>query len=490
MESEYYRSLINDDEEYYKILNENRVKYQEAIKEQESDLKQRLQNAVDREIESIEEVTEKRIEAKDLELSKLSAEQTLLQKHYNILNSITEEQHNIQKELDASLVMYEYLDEETRKLLFNQDDYNKLNEKLLELQGEAANLQSWYTSEILGAEAENIDEITSKYEQKYEILMKSYEIAKAELDVAKKRQQLDNVLNEKNVRMLINGKWEWVANTQDVINAQNELADAEYAKEQAENNLVQQEALNSLTTEQDVLETEKNYLASNLEDIRERWDKIMERMEDNTESVSEVLDLIALSGGEGLQKITNRVGEALVDFYGDITEMLGHRETLDVDFDSNIDYSEAMKLFPKGSFLWNYFNNKRNNKIDTMGLHWEKYANGAKHAKRGLAWINENSKYETIITNDGALIPLANFAGGEKVFSKEMTDRLWSLAQAPLNETSLNLPNIKSDSNTTTNANYYGDFIIQNPANFDDFMSKLNIAVKMRSPITTYSRNS
>ena len=94
-------------------------------------------------------------------------------------------------------------------------------------------LQREYQRALSGATLDTIEEITSNYEMQYETLMKSYEIAKAELEVAKKRQQLDNVLAERNVRMLINGQWQWVANTQDVIDAQNEYADAKYEAERA-----------------------------------------------------------------------------------------------------------------------------------------------------------------------------------------------------------------------------------------------------------------
>ena len=87
----------------------------------------------------------------------------------------------------------------------------------------------------------------------YETLMKSYEIAKADLEIAKKKQKLNNVLNERNVRMFINGSWQWVANTEDVANAKAELADAEYAKRVEESGLAQQNSINELTRQQDAL---------------------------------------------------------------------------------------------------------------------------------------------------------------------------------------------------------------------------------------------
>ena len=469
-------------------MKEARQSLYDANKQLDDDLLNRLREAMDNEVKALERSISEQKKVLDFEISQYAARNTLLQKHYDILNSIADEQHNITKELDASLTMYEYLDEETRKLIFNQEDYNKLKSKLVGLEGEAEDLQRRYLNAIKGADAENISKITADYERQYELLMKSYEISKAELEVAKKRQQLDNVLNERNVRMLINGKWEWVANTQDVINAQNELADAEYNKINAENQLEQTKNLQSLQAHQDTLEMQKNYLDAELTDMTERWNKIMERMEGNTESVSEVLDLIAINGGEGLHKIANRVGNALVDLYGDITELLGQRETLSNAFESDIDYSVLMSELPKGSFLWEYLNNKRNNKIDTLGLSYNKYASGTISAKKGLGiFDDEGLGSEMVMTSQGIL---TKFNGGEKVFSKAQTDKLWELSKFNIGDLTKNLiPNIVPKQATVSNNHSvsYGDIIVNNPVDYNDFMDKLNTSIKMRAPITKNS---
>ena len=57
--------------------------------------------------------------------------------------------------------------------------------------------------------------------------MKEYEIAKAELGVARAQQELENVKNEQTVMMLIGGRWQWVADPEKVLEAEQKLADAE-----------------------------------------------------------------------------------------------------------------------------------------------------------------------------------------------------------------------------------------------------------------------
>ena len=88
--------------------------------------------------------------------------------------------------------------------------------------------------------------------------MKEYEIVKAELDVAKAQQKLENVENEKSVRQWDGEKWIYTSVLQDVIDAQNELADAKYALAQAEIEQSQTEAIQEIDSKVDSLETQKN----------------------------------------------------------------------------------------------------------------------------------------------------------------------------------------------------------------------------------------
>lgn len=228
IQSDYYKSLIKDDKEYYKILEEHRLNYLEAQKEEFD-------------------------KANNFGSSVLDSRKTLLQSYFDATNSIVEAQHEINKELEASKTMYEWLDEDTRRLLFNQEDYNTLSEELYDIQYKADKLKRQYERDLNNSTLETVESITSNYQMQYETLMKSYEIAKADLEIAKKKQKLNNVLNERNVRMFIDGQWKWVANTEDVINAKSELADAEYAKRVEESGLTQQESINNLTKQQDEL---------------------------------------------------------------------------------------------------------------------------------------------------------------------------------------------------------------------------------------------
>lgn len=199
----------------------------------------------------------------------LESKKTLLQSYYDVTNSIAEAQHEINKELETSMTMYEYLDEDTRKLLFNQEDYNVLAEELVDIQYKANKLQRQYENDLSNASLATAESITANYQRQYETLMKSYEIAKADLEVAKKKQALNNVLNERNVRMFVNGSWQWVANTQSVADAKSALADAEFAKQKEETGLTQQNSLDNLTKQQDNLSVTMKLLETGVISLKE-----------------------------------------------------------------------------------------------------------------------------------------------------------------------------------------------------------------------------
>lgn len=286
----------------------------------------------------------------NLQLSKIGSMKTLLQKQYDIENNIASERHEINKELEKSKTMYEWLDEDTRNLLFNQEDYNALNEELISIQKESARLMSKYNSEISSANESEIDGINSKYQAQYDILMKNYEIKKADLEVLKKQQQLNNVLKERNVRMFIDGQWQWVANTQDVINAKNELADAEFQKQQSETSLTQTQQMGELSTAEAVLNTAINKSGKSILEFK-----------NSTDDMTSALDGLRVKGLPSLSKTLSNASSAIDGFVRDIQSS---KIETGISTSGYLDFSAEMR----GSEYTNkgriYLNNERNKVAD------------------------------------------------------------------------------------------------------------------------------
>ena len=88
-------------------------------------------------------------------------------------------------------------------------------------------------SSVAADKTYELSHITDEFQRQYEILLKQYEISKADLAVARARRELENVLNERNVAMLVNGVWTWVADPEAVKAAVEAVYEAEQTSEDA-----------------------------------------------------------------------------------------------------------------------------------------------------------------------------------------------------------------------------------------------------------------
>lgn len=363
--------------------------------------------------------------ANDFANSHLESQKTLLQAHYDVTNAIAEARHEINKELETSKTMYEYLDEDTRKLLFNQEDYNKLCKKLNNIENETLMLQAEYEDRLNGATLETLESITSEYQMQYETLMKSYEVAKADLEIAKKKQKLNNVLNERNVRMFINGSWQWVANTQDVANAKAELADAEYARNVEKAGLAQQKSINELTKQQDALGV------------------VVKQFENGVIQLDDAIGLAKNAIDKLPKAVSYLLSKAMGGSYSQSSSSSGsgYGSYNGVGYDKSVDYmSKILGSSNKADVI--EYNNARNAKILGEQLYektysdadiikyWEsnRYAEGSRYTKGGLTLMGEEG-FEAYISSNGRLIPInqptiGNIPSGGAVFN---TDQMKSL---------------------------------------------------------------
>ena len=151
--------------------------------------------------------------------------------HHDLLISIRNERRELEDELKAARNAYsEVMTPEELDALFSADDYAELMDKLAGIEGDAMALYRDYKEQIAAVSEDEtymIEHITDEFQRQYDLKMKEYEIAKAELGVAKAQQQLENVKNEQTVMMLIGGRWQWVADPEKVLEAEQALADAE-----------------------------------------------------------------------------------------------------------------------------------------------------------------------------------------------------------------------------------------------------------------------
>ena len=402
---------------YEKALNSNNP----DAKDKAEKIKQARHNVIDAVRNSVEYEYNQWKEEIERRQSELEGKKSIYAANYDVKNSVRDAQHEINKELQKSLTLYQYLDEETRKLLFNTEEYFELNKELESIEKEANRLKNRYLVEIQGKTADEISQLTKEYEMQTESLMKQYEIKKAEFDIEKKRLELNNILNERNVRMFIGGSWQWVADTKKIADAQAELAEAEYQKTKLEDELWQERTLNGIQGTIDNLDLE------------------VARAEDAFAELKE-----SLTGEKGLSASVG-AAKGAVDTYtrGLITWL---EELTGKDYDSNDEESKSsgkdgLGIAKNIDGIVAFFDSN-NRFVGSTGFvgPLKKNATGTDNASGGISMVNEKG-IEMWATKYGHLVELNP---GDKIFNNDQFNFLYKFSRNP--EAFQNLSNSSSQS--------------------------------------------
>ena len=220
-----FRKLLQNYESYLGSM----YSIAKAIWEQE---KQERMEAVQDQIDAENDRWEAREKQLNHERDYYKALLELEQKYLDTIGDI----HTEIRDLDKELAMAKVYPEGTNLDLFTDEEHDRLVAQLRDIEKEATNLYTKYQEKLSSVAADNtyeLSHITDEFQRQYEILLKQYEISKADLAVARARRELENVLNERNVAMLVNGVWTWVADPESVKAAVEAVYEAEQTSEDA-----------------------------------------------------------------------------------------------------------------------------------------------------------------------------------------------------------------------------------------------------------------
>lgn len=220
-----FRKLLQNYESYLGSM----YSIAKAIWEQE---KQERIDAIQDQIDAENDRWEAREKQLNHEKDYYEALLELEQKYLDTIGDIHTEIRDLDKELAAAKVY----PEGTNLDLFTDEEHDKLVAQLRDIEAEATELYTKYQEKLSSVLADNtyeLSHITDEFQRQYEILLKQYEVSKADLAVARARRELENVLNERNVAMLVNGVWTWVADPESVKAAVEAVYEAEQTSEDA-----------------------------------------------------------------------------------------------------------------------------------------------------------------------------------------------------------------------------------------------------------------
>ena len=305
-------------------LNDAWKDNQDAIRDALKELHDLVKSIRDELLDDITEQLEKAVDRanKSLDKSVTRMEQlvTIQEKYNDILNECIDTQDELDDELQSSLDSFEYLDEQMRELMFNEKDYKVLSDTLEGIQKDIANIWEDHYNQIDELTDDTMykaEYITSETERQLDMKMKEYELAKAELDVAKARTNLQNVQNERNVRMFVGGQWIWTADPNAVKDAQQQLADAERAKNKVEREAEQKKLLDRMNQmiDADNLQIDEN---------NELLERIQDAIEDQTTEIKSIENALANASGEDLPALNDVLSGAFGKDGGDFKTIMAN----------------------------------------------------------------------------------------------------------------------------------------------------------------------
>lgn len=380
-ELEKERDKVENIHDSVEELNDAWKDNQEAIRDALAELHERVISIRDELLDDITEQLEKAVDKMNTSIEKdvTRIEQLVtIQETYNdLLNETIETQQELDSELQASLDSFEYLDEQMRQLMFNEDDYKVLSETLSGIQEDIAGIWEDHYKQIDELTDDTMykaEYITNETERQLDMKMKEYELAKAELDVAKARTNLQNVQNERNVRMYVGGQWIWTADPNAVKDAQQQLADAEREKTKIEREAEQKRLLDKMNQiiDSDNLQIDEN---------NELLERIQEAIELQTQEVKSIEDALNNASGEDLPALNDVLQGAFGRDGGDFKTIMANLNKRQTELAAALQghtTDSANKLLQSGTLSKSQF-------MDMIG-------------KLGYGW-NENG---TVTTQDGS----------------------------------------------------------------------------------------
>lgn len=302
-----FRKLLQNYESYLGSM----YSIAKAIWEQE---KQERIDAIQDQIDAENDRWEAREKQLNHEKDYYEALLELEQKYLDTIGDIHTEIRDLDKELAAAKVYPEGANLD----LFTDEEHDKLVAQLRDIEAEATELYTKYQEKLSSVSADNtyeLSHITDEFQRQYEILLKQYEVSKADLAVARARRELENVLNERNVAMLVNGVWTWVADPESVKAAVEAVYEAEQTSEDALTDLFNtqrtqllEETISNIELQRAAEEAMHDKIIDGLQDSLEQVQKMEFCFEEFIQTLLEGTDGIASAFASAIAKLSGVSG--------------------------------------------------------------------------------------------------------------------------------------------------------------------------------------
>ena len=489
---EYYDDIMGLEKEVFDL----RKDLQEAHYDHLSNLIDQLE----RHAELQEKQSEQEKEYYDYLIKKTQALLDIKKAQFSLENKLISAQREAEKALATSKIGSEYLDEETRKLVYNDDDYELEMDKIKEISDYVEGLTDDYISDInkLGDnEIYKAEEITAQYERRLAIKEKELEIVQAEVDLQKKQDAFNNILAEKNIRQIVEGKWVWTHNTDQLRQATEDLAGAKAQVEQLKREKTQLEYTNSLEARIGHWQLEQEAIDLAMEDLHDKIEAFSTKVELLKDPLDNFADIV--------NELTAELGSINIEGYASGSSSSGSGSSSGSSSSSgrwgsvnpNANVGSVVQQMMNNSTKWHVSDSTTkaelhatNQKLaasigaDYNPSNGKYYQNGkplydSGGVLKGLGGIKATEKDEAVLSpslTEKILTPENNllfdrFANNlETIFDMNTLRPLADMFNIP--KPNVGLSKNIADRAVTNNYNMYGDFVCPQTDNSDEIMKK------------------
>lgn len=505
-----FDSLTDTSANYAEDIKDIGKDIEESVENTEDNakkVKDSINNAFDeyqRHIDRTTKALEEQAEAYDILINKGQALIDAERKMYDAQASVREIQRDIAKELRTNKAMAEYLDEETRKRLFNEDDYNTLDKKLTGISEDIGEINAWYNAEISKLTEDNWyleSAITAEYERRLESKQKEYEIARAELDLEKKKLELNNILNERNIRMLTKNddgsyEWKYVHNTEEASRVVGEIADLEGQIAETRLQAEQDAALATKQAKVDQLNAEQAAINNQIDQINKHTEALSQAIEDITNPLQDfgsiVTQLNAVLSAEistfGSGVILGTSGVATI---GSSSSKSGRMSDAE-EWNSLYGRDATISIMKERSALWSSSDKETQKRLHEMNLESAKLIGAEYNDRDGHYYIDGKKLYDHGGIAEGKGIMVKDTNLDELVLDPQQTDYFknfvknmdgFDVTADIMSKMIKNMPSSAMMQKYSPSETYEfnGDIVLPNVTRPEDFMKELKRSLQQNS---------
>ena len=302
-----------------------------------------------------------------------------------------------------------------------EDSISSMQNALLDELKTAVNEQLERAQEARDRELEALDAELEKLEESRRLEEEKLTLQEKQLAVEEARKALLDAQNERTIRRLQNGVWEWVADEETVRTAQDAYADAKKELRDYQEDLAYNAAVEEINAR-------KEAINAAYDTIEESWERIIESMESPSREISEILNDIADYGAPLLQQNVNSINALLGSLSNYMAAVVGTSTGGSVSGGSKdykndaTDYSKLM-LNASSAGEFSYWAGERDKKAAAQGIDYT-----SSGYRDNSTLFNEWKKTHTF-DSGGILQGIGGIkatAQNEAVLSPEMTERILS----------------------------------------------------------------